>query len=429
VRVVVTNAVEAKLDTEKMKPINVAYVLHRFPSLTETFVAEEIRSVENLGVKVQLYSLLPPRTDVVHPVSAELVPQTCYAPELYTPSLWAAQLHFLRKRPKEYLTWLWRMLAEPAPRVDFLLKRLVVFVKGVWVARQLESSSVQLIHTHFAWLSAAACVVAAQLLNLPLTITAHAYDIYSRKNDLLSLTTSMAARVVTISEYNKQAILERCADLKPQRIEVIRCGIDLGQFQREDGDSARSAFQITAVGSLLEKKGHEILIRACRELEAQDLDFECVIVGKGPLEECLRRLVHELDLDGRVMLAGGQTQTWVRNRLGASDLFALACKVEGTGERDGIPVALMEALAMEIPVVTTPVSGIPELIRHEETGLLIPEGAPDALAAAVLRLAGDKTLSQQIGARGRAVVKEEYDIHKNSARLVRLFRDVIEGPG
>lgn len=412
-----------------MKQIEIAYVLHRFPSLTETFVAEEIRTVQGLGVKVHLFSLLLPTTDVVHPVSAELVPQVCYAPELYEPSLWRAQLHFFLRKPRQYLKLVGRLLAEPAPRIDFLLKRLVIFAKGVWVARQLESSPVQLVHTHFAWLSAAASMVAAELLDLPLTITAHAYDIYSRKNDLLALTTSMADRVVTISEYNKQAILEKTSGLDRVRIQVIRCGIDLGQFPGVDGRSAQRPFQITAIGSLLEKKGHEYLIRACRQLKAQDLDFECVIVGEGPLEQPLRSLIHELDLDGRVMLAGGQTQTWVRDRLSTSDLFVLACVVEGTGERDGIPVAMMEALAMEVPVVTTPVSGIPELIRHEETGLLVPERKPDLLAAAVLRLARDRGLCQELAAGGRRIVEEEYDIAKNGARLVRLFRETIEGQG
>jgi colanic acid/amylovoran biosynthesis glycosyltransferase len=409
-----------------MNQIHVAYVLHRFPSLTETFVAEEIRSVRNLGATIHLYSLLPAKTDVVHPVSAELLPHVRYAPKIYAPSLWSAQLHFLFRKPRQYLRLLWSLLAEPVPEPNFVLKRLVIFAKGIWVARQLEGSPVQLVHTHFAWLSAAACMAITQLLDLPFSITAHAYDIYSHKNDLLALTTSMADRVVTISDYNKQAILERSPGLDPQRIEVIRCGIDLAQFQRSDGRPANQVFQITAVGSLFEKKGHEYLIRACSELKAQGLDFECVIVGQGSLEQPLRSLIRELDLDGQVMLAGGQKQTWVRDRLGTSDLFALACVVEGTGERDGIPVAIMEAMASGIPVVSTSVSGIAELVRHEETGLLVQPRDASALAAAILRLSRDDSLCRRLAASGRSLVEQEYDTHKNAARLVRIFRDMIE---
>ena len=160
-----------------MNRIDVAYVLHRFPSLTETFVAGEIQNVQSLGVKVHLFSLLSPKTKLVHPVSADLMPHVRYAPEIYAPSLWWAQLHFLCRRPSLYFHSLWSLISVPAPEFNFVLKRLVMFLKGVWVAKQLEGSSTQSVHTHFAWLSAAACMVIGRLLDLPFTITAHAYDI------------------------------------------------------------------------------------------------------------------------------------------------------------------------------------------------------------------------------------------------------------
>jgi colanic acid/amylovoran biosynthesis glycosyltransferase len=406
--------------------LDVAYVLHRFPCLTETFVAEEIRNMQSLGVKVRLFSLLPPTKELVHPVSADLVPQVRYAPQIYGLSLWWAQLHFLFRSPRQYARLLWSLMAEPSPEFNFIWKRLVIFLKGVWVARQLEGSPTQLVHTHFAWLSAAACMVIGKLLDLPLTITAHAYDIYSHKSDLLALTTRAADRVVTISDHNKEAILDRSAGLDPQRIQVLHCGIDLDHFQRPGGRPANQVFQITAVGSLIEKKGHEYLIRACREAKAQGLSFECMIVGEGELEQRLQTLIQDLGLDGRVILAGGQTQTWVRDRLGMSDLFALACVIGRKGERDGIPVAMMEALAMEVPVVSTPVSGIPELIRHEETGLLVPPKDAIALAEAIARLTQDEPLRQKLAKNGRAVVEREYDIRKNASRLAELFQQVIE---
>lgn len=404
----------------------VAYVLHRFPSLTETFVAEEIRNVQCLGVTVHLYSLLPPRTELVHPVSAALVPQVRYAPKIDAPSLWSAQFYFLFRKPRRYLELLKSLLAEPVPELNFVLKRLAIFAKGVWIARQLEGSPVQLIHTHFAWLSAAASMVISQLLELPFTITAHAYDIYSHKSDLLAMTTRMADRVVTISNCNKEAILDRSAGFEPQRIEVIRCGIDMDHFQRSDGRPANQVFQITAVGSLIEKKGHEYLIRACSESKARGMSFECVIIGEGKLQQQLQTLIQDLDLDGKVILAGRQTQACVRDRLAKSDLFALACVIDETGERDGIPVAMMEALAMEVPVVSTPVSGIPELIRHEETGLLVSPKDPIALAEAMARLVQDEPLRRKLAKNGRLLVEKEHDIRKNASRLAGLFQQVVE---
>lgn len=409
-----------------MKGLDVAYVLLRFPFLTETFVAEEIRKVQSLGVRVHLFSLLPARKELVHPLSAELVSQVRYVPEIYSPSLWGAQLHFLLRTPGRFFKLLWTLLRQPAPGFSFLAKRLVTFLKGVWLAKELEESTVQLVHAHFAWLSAAAGLIVSQLLDLPFTITTHAYDIYSYNNDLLELTTKTADRVVTISEYNKQAMLEMTSALNEQQIEIIHCGIDLDRFRVEDRESADGVFQITSVGSLIEKKGHEYLIRACSELQVRGIDFRCVIVGGGQLREPLQALIQELNLEDKAILAGTQTQTWVRDRLGESDLFVLACAVTDGGGRDGIPVALMEALAMEVPVVSTSVSGIPELVRHDETGLLVPQKDPVALAAAIARLAQDEFLRHRLATNGRTLVEREYDIWKNAGRLAELFQRVIE---
>jgi glycosyltransferase involved in cell wall biosynthesis len=306
---------------------------------------------------------------------------------------------------------------------------LVIFLKAVWLVKELEESPVQLVHTHFAWLSAAAAMIVSQLLGLPLTITAHAFDIYSGRNDLLGLTTKVADRIVTISEYNKRAILDMDSILNAEKIQVIHCGIDLDNFRVTDRGPANGVMQITSVGSLIEKKGHKYLIRACSELKAMGVDFHCVIIGGGELEQRLQLLIQDLKLEDMVTLAGTQTQTWVRDRLCRSDLFALACVVAGDGERDGIPVAMMEALAMEVPVVSTSVSGIPELIQNGETGLLVPERDATALAAAFARLAQDKALRQKLARQGRTLVEREYDIAKNATQLVRLFQRVIEERG
>jgi glycosyltransferase involved in cell wall biosynthesis len=303
---------------------------------------------------------------------------------------------------------------------------LIIFLKAVWIARQLERTPVQLVHAHFAWLPAAAGAIMSQLLDLPLTITAHAFDIYSRKNDLLALTTQLADRVVTISDYNKQAILRMVPNLEGKHVDVIHCGIDLEEFQRAMEPPNGQTLQITSVGSLLPKKGHEYLIRACKELTEKGVDYRCLIVGGGALRERLETLISDLGLDDRIVLTGPQSQTWVRDRLRETDLFALPCVVEKDGGQDGIPVAIMEALAVGIPVVSTAVSGIPELIRHEETGLLVPEKDVDELATAIARLAADRSLRDRLASNGRALVESEYNISDNADRLAEVFRQVIE---
>jgi colanic acid/amylovoran biosynthesis glycosyltransferase len=410
----------------------VAYLLFRFPNLTETFVAEEIRHVQKLGTKVRLFSLLRPRKELVHPVSAELLPLVRYAPELYSPSLWWAQLHFLLKTPTKYLGALEALLGEPAPSFSLVIRRLVIFLKAAWIARQLEHSPVQLVHTHFAWLSAAACMVVHRLLGLPFTATAHAFDIYSPRNDLLGLTARSASRLVTISEYNKQTILDLLARTNGKRaapIDVVHCGVDLSSFRPYGEKAVSSTFEIVSVGSLVEKKGHEYLIQACALLNARGLDCRCTIVGGGVLKPSLEALARELCLEDRIRLVGTQSQSWVRDKLSHGDVFALACVVAGAGERDGIPVAMMEALAMELPVVTTPVSGIPELIRHEHTGLLVPERDAGALAGAIARLIADEALRRRLACNGRALVQREYDISQTARQMVELFKQVNQECG
>lgn len=411
-----------------MDQVKAAYLLLRFPCITETFVAEEMQKIQGTGVQIRLYSLLKPRDKLIHPVSKSLMHLVHYAPGLHQPKLWLAQWHFALRSPTIYFQTLRTLLSQPAPVLSFRLKRLVVFLKGVWVAKDLAEKKIGLIHTHFAWLSAGAGWVVSRLLDIPFTVTTHAYDIYSPKNDLLTLATSGAARVVTISEENKRAMLGMNRGLQPEKISVIHCGIDLNFFQ-PDGVNQRTLkhpLRITSVGSLIEKKGHEYLIRACDILKERGVDFDCEIVGGGALHDGLQALIHALALEDQVALVGTQPQDWVKDRLGSSDIFVLACVDARDGERDGIPVVLMEALAMGVPVISTPVSGIPELIRHDETGLLSPQRDPEQLAEAIIRLSQDQPLRQRITGNGRILIEQEFDISKNAAVLSTIFREVAE---
>ncbi len=406
-----------------MAALKVAYVLLRFPRLTETFVAEEMRRLHLNGVDLRIYSILRSQEELVHSISQELLMCTYYAADVFSGSLWLAQLHYLSKAPAKYVALLATVLREPAPRFSFYLKRMDVFLKGAWIARQLEHEQVDIVHTHFAWLSTIAAMVISKLLELPFTVTAHAYDIYSEKNDLLPLASRLADGIVTISDANKAAILAMNPKLQDAQVRVLRCGIDLDYFRPSPAKKRNKALQITSVGRLLPKKGHEYLIRACAELAAQQVDFQCVIVGDGELRQSLQALIGQLHLNERVVLAGAQTREWVRERLCESDLFVLACATEKGGDRDGIPISIMEAMAMGVPVISTPVSGIPELVQHEKTGLLVPEQNAGELANAMMRLAKDEALRYTIAQNALELVHREHDIEQNAKRLQAFFEE------
>lgn len=403
-----------------------AYILLRFPSVTETFVAEEIRRIICLGRRVTIFSLLPAKQGPVHPVSAELLPFVRYVPALYAPALWLAQLRSMARQPHKYFQLIRTLFSQPAATASTYLKRLVIFVKSVWLSEEMRKGQILSIHTHFAWLSAASAAIVSELIHRPYTVTTHAFDIYSSKSDLFRWTTSAASGLITISEYNKRAMLEKNPSLRESNISVIRCGVDLDAFSPAWDRRVDEVIQLTSVGSLIEKKGHAYLIEACQVLKSWGIRFQCVIIGEGPLEPSLRALIRDVGVEDEVILAGRQKQTRVRDRLSETDIFVLACAVTPDGDRDGIPVAIMEAMAMGVPVISTPVTGIPELVEHEVTGLITPEKDARRLAEAILRLAQDRSMRERISRQGRAMIEQNYDIQKNANQLLALFEQLAE---
>jgi glycosyltransferase involved in cell wall biosynthesis len=411
-----------------MDNLDIAYLLFRFPSLTETFIAEEIQKIQENNIHIKVYSLLTPKDETIHPVSSSILPLVKNVPGIFHPKIWFAQIYYLFNNPGLYFNLLITLLRQPTKYLLSYIQRLTIFLKSVWVAKDLQSHKTQMIHTHFAWLSAAASWIVSRLLDIPFTVTTHAFDIYSERNDLLPLIADQAKCVVTISDHNKKAIIQMNSTVPEDKIRVIRCGIDLSFFSNANKNQipSQAPLQITSVGSLIEKKGHEYLIRACANLKNQGIPFLCVIIGTGSQQTLLENLIHELDLNRDVLLAGKKSQDWVKNRLSESDIFVLACVKTGDNDQDGIPVAIMEAMAMGLPIISTAVSGIPELIIDEETGLIVEERDPESLSQAILRLSDDPRLRRTLSKNGYALVEQEYDIRQNVKKLRNIFLNVVE---
>jgi glycosyltransferase involved in cell wall biosynthesis len=304
-----------------------------------------------------------------------------------------------------------------------MAKRVVIFLKAVAVARLLQEEDVELLHAHFAWLSGAAAWICSSLLEVPFTVTVHAFDVYA-STDLLPLVTSRAAHVIAISEYNLQHLVSR--GLRQEgSVSVVHCGVDMHNFAdclpsvdgRRDG-----VVRILCVGSLNAKKGHDYLIRACRVLKERGLSFSCTIIGGGVREAKIRDEIASYGVQEQVTLRGPCTQPEVIDALHEHDVFVLASVVAPNGDRDGIPVVLMEAGAAGLPVVSTHVSGIPELVRHGQTGWLVPPGDEHALADAIATLAGNPALRRRLGRNARAVVEAEFNIEASASRLEQVLR-------
>lgn len=410
-------------------PLRVAYLLHRFPYLTETFIVREMHHVRRHGVDLTIYSLLPPKHEVTSPRAAELVQWSRYSRPISLEVL-RAQWHFIRRSPLRYLRAYGRVVRQTYREPSVLLLMTALFPKAVFFARDIEESGISHMHAHFVWIEGIAAGVVRDLTGVTFTIHPHAFGLFGRDRKAVQREIESATAVVTISEYHRSYIAELCPGIAPAEIAVVHCGIEPGTLAHPSAEPAAGPLRIVSVGRAVEKKGHRYLIDACHRLAAAGVDFRCdMVVGDGQLRADLQDQIESLELGNFVSLLGAQSEDAVFELLGASHVFVLASVVATSGDRDGIPVSLMEAMACELPVVSTAVAGIPELVEHEVSGLLVAERDSAALADALRRLLEDEALRHRLGKRGRETVLEHFDAGASAARMADLFRRVVAEHG
>ncbi|MEZ4388569.1 MAG: glycosyltransferase family 4 protein [Candidatus Krumholzibacteriia bacterium] len=291
-------------------------------------------------------------------------------------------------------------------------------------ASNWRSGGYRLVHVQFADTAATFGCVVQRVHGIPYTVAVHAHDIFMRRFSpaLGRRRIGEAAAIRVISEFNRTWLAEHLG-LDPARCEVIRCGVDAAAFAHS-GPAASEPPRLLAVGRLVDYKGFADLLAACRHLRDRGLGFRCRIVGSGPEEPALRRQLARLELEDTVELAGVVPHAAMAAEFAAATVFVLPCRVGRGGEMDGIPVAMMEAMARGLPVVSTRLTGIPELVRDGENGLLVAPEAPDALAEALARLLDDPALRRRLGDQARAAVVSGYDLDANTAALQRLLERI-----
>jgi colanic acid/amylovoran biosynthesis glycosyltransferase len=417
------------------RPLRLAYLMSRFPKATETFILYEILELERLGHRVEMFPLVIQPEAVVQPGAADLVAR---ANDIRPPSreVVTAQAHWLRRRPRRYLgAWAAAIRGNiRSPR--FLLRALVVVPLGATFARRMVTLRIDHIHAHWATHPALAAYVAAALTDLPFSFTAHAHDIYVERA-MLDEKIRAARFVVTISEQNRRMLEGWFGRAAVAKVVVIHCGADPAVFAPQAaesgsvtpvGRSADAPLRIVCVASLQPQKGQRFLIEACRLLVDRGIVVQCQLVGEGDERPALESRIRALGLGDVVELLGAQPHDRVAELVGRSDVVVQASITLPSGKTEGIPVALMEALAAERAVVASRLSGIPELVADGETGLLVEPGDPVALANAIERLAGDPALRSRLGRSGRDRVLREFDLRLNTAALAERFRASVEGP-
>lgn len=397
----------------------VAHVVSRFPLISETFILNEILELERLGLRVEVFALLLERSEVRH-AEADALAERCVYAGGSPRALLAAQLHWLRRRPGAYLRAWWRALRGNAGSPKFLLRAPMAVAAGALFAREAERRGVERLHAHYATHTALAAYVAHLLTGLPYSFTAHAHDIYVER-PMLGEKLRNASFVVAISDYNRRLLEELYGDDARGRVAVVHCGIQPEVFAPREQPARGDELRIVCVASLQEYKGHPYLIDACALLRDRGVQFHLRLVGEGEERAAIERQIAELGLGGSVELLGAQPRDRVAALLREADVSVLPSVVTASGKKEGLPVVLMEALAMEVPVVATDISGVPELVVDGSTGLLVPERDAAALADALERVWRDPDAARALAAAGRERVLADFDLHRTAAQLRDLL--------
>ncbi|HTP30493.1 MAG TPA: glycosyltransferase [Anaeromyxobacteraceae bacterium] len=400
----------------------VAYLMSRYPAVTETFILHEMLALKRLGVDIEIFPLFGKAGKVRHPGSEELSARVHYHRALSL-EFSLAQRHWLLRHPRRYLRAWGKALRGNAPSLEFLLKALVVVPRAAVLARRMEEQGIRHIHAHWATYPALAALVIRELTGIGYSFTAHAHDLYLDRT-MLAEKIEAARFVVTISRFNRSLIRRQLGASAATKVVVIPCGIHPQLFEERPPRVPDGIFRIACVAALRDYKGHRWLIDACALLKERGLPFHCSLVGDGPARRGIEEQIVAAGLEDHVALLGDQPHDRIRALIAEADAMALASVVTQKGMMDGIPVALMEAMACAVPVVATSVSGIPELVRNGRTGLLVPEKDARALADALELLFRDSKKARLIALRGRGHVLDRFNLLKNACRLRDHFVSV-----
>lgn len=397
-------------------PGAVGYVLKKFPVLSETFILNELLALEAQGVPVHVFSLERPNDPRYHEDLPKLMARISYLPDLSDPRRFAS---YGRKAAqtfgRRYYRTLGYALATGQPAMVWR------FLQSCYIANEAKRLKLRHLHAHFANRPTSVAQLASRIAGVPFSFTAHATDIFKvgRSRRAIARKIEDSAFVVAISEYNRQ-FLSGLPGASDDRIVRINNGIDLSRFS-PNGLPAASPFTFICVARLVEKKGLPYLIEACRLLRDRGVDFRCLMVGKGAGRSQLERMIRQWKLGDSVLMLGPKTQLQVRDLYRSAHAYVLPCVVATDGNREGLPVSIVEALACGLPVITTPVTGIPEVVRHEHNGLLCPERDASALAMQMERLISDSRLCATLGANARTSVATDYDLHTTVVHLRTAF--------
>jgi glycosyltransferase involved in cell wall biosynthesis len=394
-----------------------AYLFERFPSFGQTFCYREVVELSRQEIIPPIFSIRNPKDEPPQDWDTRIVQRVHYLPE---EKQLLDSVRLASKKGQVNAQTI-GALNQWGRRTDFL--RLY---QAVYVGLRLQQMGIRHLHAHFAGMAARTAYWISRFFPVTYSFTAHANDIFAPRAFQIGIDKLIDAAgvIVTETDYAAQFLRERFPE-SADRIHRIYNGLNLAEFGRADFSSTPPL--IIAVGRLIAKKGFANLIRACGLLAERGNLFQCEIIGEGALENELRAQIEQLGLQNRVALSGAKPQRDVRERLAAATVFVLPSVVDPQGGMDNLPTVIMEAMATGLPVISTDIGGIPEMVVQNETGFLVRPSDTVALAGAIEKVIDDRRLAQKLGHGGNERAQNLFSIEQNVHDLCALINTVGAG--
>ncbi len=410
-------------------PPRIGYVLNQYPAISHSFILREVRALRELGIDIDTYSIH--RSDPAHLLSEhdrEEYGRTYALRPVSARALVTAHLLAFRDRPHTYLRTLLKSLWRGRRDARELAWQLFYFLEAVPIWVEVRRAGLRHVHAHFTNPAGDVAMIVAGLWNederSSWSFSAHGADIQETDQTLLAAKIRSAGRVVCVSDYGRSQLMAIVEPEQWPKISVVHCGVDTESFPARRVESrAGRPLRILNVGRLVPVKGQSVLLEAVAKVRQRGLDVAVTIVGDGPLRDSLRDAARHLGVENSVEFTGSVGQDDIAAHYRNADLFCLPSL------REGVPVVLMEAMASGVPVIASGIMGIPELVEDGVTGLLVPPGRADALADAIVRLAGDDELYDRLVTDARGRIEAEFEMSGCARQLASVLADAITEAG
>jgi glycosyltransferase involved in cell wall biosynthesis len=394
----------------------VSYLASEYPAVSHTFILREVQAVRRLGVRTVTFSVnRPGNLEVMTGAERKEASATTNLKTFSPAALVRANLAVLAKSAIGWLRMASRAMSLCWTGPKSPLKAAAYFAEAAVLLEGMLKAGSNHVHVHFANPAATVALLAASSGLVTMSLSVHGPDEFSNvERDMLAGKVAASSFVRCISHFCKSQVMRHVPFSVWGKLEVVRCGVDVSKFSPRP-DPGNSVPVILCLGRLAPAKAQHLLIEALALLAREGVAFKAVFVGGGPDRASLESLAEKLGLVDSVEFTGPLGQQDVLERYRSADVFALPSFAEG------LPVVLMEAMAMKIPCLTTHIAGIPELVKDEVNGLLVPAGDVRSLARSLGRLLKDQNLRAKLGERARKAVLEAYDIGENCRAMAELL--------